>query len=458
MSDTPRISDLLLERYLLGDLEQDKRARIEAALSTDPALQQRLAELRANDAAVLAEAPAEAFAHMVAARVAAKRPAVTPWWKRAWLPTLVSATAACALLVVLVKTTSREVIAPTPGAVSVTDQVVPAPVTQAAPEADAQRETERDTPVAQPAAAKPTPGEPGRDQAPVAKRKESREEAKAAQQPTDEGSVFGRFVGAAGGGRAEPPAGSGLAGLGMKGTGAGGGGTGSGAGLGSLGANGGSYGAGRGSVSGKGQALVGDSLATAKPAKAAVADAPSKDTAQSASLSKKAADKSEEVAARDAPPSAPTSVAPPPAPRAVKADDERQSEDSAAVPEPTPANADEFALARTPTLKAGEFLRGGDTLRYSVPQEHVLIVGCRAKEAPMVYVGAEARSLKQPRGTFKLHATTAKTTEHVYVVSASSPFDLGSALQQLRVACIEGHAPTRLATPQTQRHMVLELR
>ncbi len=54
------VPDLLLEQYALGELKESERAMIGARLASDPSLRSRLAELKASDEAILAEAkPAE---------------------------------------------------------------------------------------------------------------------------------------------------------------------------------------------------------------------------------------------------------------------------------------------------------------------------------------------------------------------------------------------------------------
>jgi len=66
---TPRLSDLLLERLLLGELPAAEQAALEARLATDPDAKARLAALRADDAAILARYPASEMARQIDARV-----------------------------------------------------------------------------------------------------------------------------------------------------------------------------------------------------------------------------------------------------------------------------------------------------------------------------------------------------------------------------------------------------
>ncbi len=77
-----RIPEVLLERYLAGDLTAAERARIEAACADSPQVAARLAELSAARRAFLEAHPAPVFAARVAARVEAepsKRPLFSLW-------------------------------------------------------------------------------------------------------------------------------------------------------------------------------------------------------------------------------------------------------------------------------------------------------------------------------------------------------------------------------------------
>ncbi len=86
-----RISDVLLDRYLAGDLEPQQRARIEARAANDPDLRSRLDERRLAGESYLAKHPAEQFAHLLGARLAQEEEQTSwlgglmqgPW---AWIP------------------------------------------------------------------------------------------------------------------------------------------------------------------------------------------------------------------------------------------------------------------------------------------------------------------------------------------------------------------------------------
>jgi hypothetical protein len=64
---SPRTPDVLLERYRLGEVSADERARIEASLSSEPGLQERLGRLAEDDQ--LARPAAAALADAVRGRL-----------------------------------------------------------------------------------------------------------------------------------------------------------------------------------------------------------------------------------------------------------------------------------------------------------------------------------------------------------------------------------------------------
>jgi hypothetical protein len=98
--------DVLLERYLAGDLAVEDQERVQAACREHPGLQTRLEELAADRRAFLAETPPVDFARKVVDRLAMGRPAepvataprrtVPRWWAWVLAP---SAAAAVALAI-----------------------------------------------------------------------------------------------------------------------------------------------------------------------------------------------------------------------------------------------------------------------------------------------------------------------------------------------------------------------
>jgi hypothetical protein len=56
-ADADTMPDLLLEQYALGELNAAEKARVEAALASDPAVRSRLEGLEASDARILADLP-----------------------------------------------------------------------------------------------------------------------------------------------------------------------------------------------------------------------------------------------------------------------------------------------------------------------------------------------------------------------------------------------------------------
>lgn len=99
----PPFSDRDLERYLVGELDDAQRARIEAAARNDPALAAHLEERRAEKRAFDQLHPTPDF---LKAGAGSKRPSAL----RRWLPqALVFATAAAALALFLVPTPEPEI-------------------------------------------------------------------------------------------------------------------------------------------------------------------------------------------------------------------------------------------------------------------------------------------------------------------------------------------------------------
>lgn len=99
-----RVPELLVEQLALGELDPTRARAVEARLAAEPGGAERLAALRTDDAATLADHPPERMVVAIEGRArvaAAARDATRP--HRTWvLPTL-SALAAAALVVVVVR-------------------------------------------------------------------------------------------------------------------------------------------------------------------------------------------------------------------------------------------------------------------------------------------------------------------------------------------------------------------
>lgn len=78
-SDSARVSRFDVERLACGELAGDELARVQRAVDDDPALQEFLRELRADDAAFLLQQPPAAFV----ARLSPTAPTMTPWARAA---------------------------------------------------------------------------------------------------------------------------------------------------------------------------------------------------------------------------------------------------------------------------------------------------------------------------------------------------------------------------------------
>ncbi len=106
-----RISDILLERYLSGDVPAEAKAHIERALQEDARVRERLEILQKERAQFYADDPPPMFAHRVRSRIdhayerAAAAPAPARW---RWLFSPALAAAALIVLVVGVLVQNRE--------------------------------------------------------------------------------------------------------------------------------------------------------------------------------------------------------------------------------------------------------------------------------------------------------------------------------------------------------------
>jgi anti-sigma factor RsiW len=68
-ADTPRLPDLLLEQYALGELSAAEAARVDAVLASDPELRSRLDALRASDQSILEAFPPAEIASSIRRRM-----------------------------------------------------------------------------------------------------------------------------------------------------------------------------------------------------------------------------------------------------------------------------------------------------------------------------------------------------------------------------------------------------
>jgi hypothetical protein len=98
----PAIPDVLLERYLAGDLPASEQSRIDAACETSPELAARLAQLTVERDAFLSADPPAAFAHRLVTRLALE-PKPRKLWSF-WLLAPSGAAAAVALLLAVTYT------------------------------------------------------------------------------------------------------------------------------------------------------------------------------------------------------------------------------------------------------------------------------------------------------------------------------------------------------------------
>lgn len=232
------VPEVMLLRYLAGDLSAAEREEIEAERRSSPELAARIAELEREQTAYFAAHPPAAMAHQLWTRLsvedahATAQPSARRWWRWFLLPS--AATAAAVLFAVFVVRESRHAEAPTlvesaapRSDVELAEDVAPAPATVDESEVVA------------------TPAKPAASDAakPATRSRSVPQELDApAVARGAEGLAFGDGVGARGGGAGAAAPG----GIASKGTGLGGGG-------GLVGE--GTQGIGRG-VSGKGASVV----------------------------------------------------------------------------------------------------------------------------------------------------------------------------------------------------------
>lgn len=100
------VPDILLERYLAGDLSPEQRRQIEAQRDASGDVRRRLAELEQERDAFLAVDPPEAFAHRLATRLSTEAEGVSgpavPGRRRLWAWVLAPSAAAALTVVVAV--------------------------------------------------------------------------------------------------------------------------------------------------------------------------------------------------------------------------------------------------------------------------------------------------------------------------------------------------------------------
>lgn len=475
MTEPWRVSDMLLERYLANDLDAEKHARVAEAIKNQPELQARVAALQADTASFHAANPPEPFAHMVATQAAHRRgeSLKTPWWRRAFVPALVSATAACALVIVLLRTADDPLlVTQAPGAVE-TSQIVPAkpaqeegsvPPSELAGEAVKEEEKARE--------------DVGQLGGLVADKKSAK---------ADDAALKGLL--------AKPTDGAakdalGIQGLGLRGTGPGGGGRGDGAGLGSISGTAGNgkgwgigYGSGAGGlgvgsakgamapklnvpkiaqpsvsakeagVEAKSEPRASADAAQAKKAKRATSDESeganlqdSDDFTKSEVAAGNAAEKATHPSATQAAPSAPppptTASAPPKERDRAKSAIEVQPTDEPQA-EPVKANSAHMRIAASDVTK--------QTIEWNAPEAFVWLAACQGKQAVQVYVGTDKNAVNVASGKLKRRDNQAGP-EHFYLVYSDKPFTVADFLPVLSKACANGKPPARLTTSLKQRH------
>ena len=101
MSERQTVPDVLLLRYLAGDLSAEERRRIEAQRDASQAVRRRLDELATERSAFLAADPPAAFAHRVATRLVHDAEA-GEGWRSLWAWAAPSAAVALGLVGVVI--------------------------------------------------------------------------------------------------------------------------------------------------------------------------------------------------------------------------------------------------------------------------------------------------------------------------------------------------------------------
>lgn len=457
---TKRITDLMLERFACGDLADAERLAITQALDSDPKLRARLQAIQQATEAFLQEAPAEPFAHLVNARVEALQPPApvwwkTKWWKAAFVPALVSATAACALLVILLRTAphATEPYQSNPAATVETSQIPPA----------------------------------------TASPKEQQDKADSTSEKAPQFEAAKSTIPKI----AQPPSGmpndEGLGGLGLRGAGegAGGGGAGIGGGIGNLSSKGGSATASRGAGHvgfgyGTGSARAG----TAKTKAPVLTQLQAAETSNEIKREKEAPQPAEhDRLSDDAAPAAraeassgraglearqktgATAPAQSPAPAAPEAKGQAPSTPPAAPREPKPDGASPDKKSARAPAKDSSSVRAGDEdesarpliletlgddgarVSFRANARHSWVAACRSGEALRIEVGTFEQSDVRSAGT--LSRRTPLREEHYYLVAGPSAFETAAFATALDQACRRGAPSASVPTSHRQLHRVI---
>jgi hypothetical protein len=98
-TETDRYSDIMLERFVLGELPADKMDAIRLQSAIDESLRLRLEDLKRSDAEILAQYPAREQAEKIMAKTDGRMPQQAP--RRRFIPIMALATAAAAACLVL---------------------------------------------------------------------------------------------------------------------------------------------------------------------------------------------------------------------------------------------------------------------------------------------------------------------------------------------------------------------
>jgi hypothetical protein len=109
-AERPLFSDLILEQYALGELSEAERAKVEAALGSEPSLRPRLEELRRSDEAILREYPSAEIAASIRRRMLVSQDRLALGSRR--LPSGLIFSAAAALLFLVGGLMARGVLFP----------------------------------------------------------------------------------------------------------------------------------------------------------------------------------------------------------------------------------------------------------------------------------------------------------------------------------------------------------